>query len=122
MKKFFERILSDLKNNYPAILVIAGYLILTEILFHEACPSKILFHTSCPGCGLTHGCLAILRLDFLGALRYNPASYLWFGLILACLIQRYVLGKNFAWGNRLALGLVCFLTILSFWVNLYFFA
>lgn len=33
------------------------------------------FHIRCPGCGLTHAALDLCRLDFSGAWRHNPLSW-----------------------------------------------
>jgi len=33
------------------------------------------FHVRCPGCGMTHASLDLCRLDFVGAWRHNPLSW-----------------------------------------------
>ncbi len=38
------------------------------------CPFAALTHHPCPGCGSTRAVLALLSLDFVGALRFNPAA------------------------------------------------
>ena len=39
------------------------------------CPIKSTTGIPCPGCGLTRGCMALLRLDFREAFRCNPLSF-----------------------------------------------
>lgn len=40
------------------------------------CPFHALTGLSCPGCGVSHMCLALLRLDLAAAFRYQPALLL----------------------------------------------
>ena len=40
------------------------------------CPIKAATGLPCPGCGLTRGCMALLRLDFAGAFHWHPLSFL----------------------------------------------
>lgn len=55
----------------------------TKALSIPLCLFQNLFHTACPGCGLTRGFIAILRLDFQGAMRYHVLSIPLFVGILA---------------------------------------
>ena len=40
------------------------------------CPIKRVTGLPCPGCGITRGCLALMRLDFAGAFHWHPLSFL----------------------------------------------
>ena len=47
----------------------------------------------CPGCGVTSMCLALLRLDFAAAFRWNPGLMLlspFLGVLIALLIAQYI--------------------------------
>lgn len=62
-----------------AILLIAGCAY--GILLHYTgiglvCPVRFVTGLKCPGCGVTHMCLALMRLDFAAALMANPALFL----------------------------------------------
>ena len=71
------------------------------------CPFHALTGLLCPGCGVTRMCLALLRLDFLGAWQANPVLLLLSPVILGLLVWRgavYVKwnrrvghGENLAW-------------------------
>ena len=54
-----------------------GFLVLCALVaFTIGCPIKAVTGFPCPGCGLTRGCLALLRLDFAGAFHWHPLSFL----------------------------------------------
>lgn len=62
-----------------AILLIAGCTY--GILLHYTgiglvCPVRFVTGLKCPGCGVTHMCLALMRLDFAMAFMANPALFL----------------------------------------------
>lgn len=40
------------------------------------CPVRFVTGLKCPGCGVTHMCLALMRLDFATAFMANPALFL----------------------------------------------
>lgn len=46
----------------------------TKIFKRSLCPLKSIFDISCPGCGLTRGFIAIMKLDFYAAVKYNVLS------------------------------------------------
>ena len=57
------------------------------------CPVHALTGLLCPGCGVTSMCLALLRLDFAAAFRWNPglmALSPFLGALIALLIARYI--------------------------------
>ena len=49
-------------------------LLIGAILIHflGGCPIYRIFHVECLGCGMTHACLAALRLDFRAAFHSHP--------------------------------------------------
>ena len=48
--------------------------ILTKIFDASLCPIYHIFNVKCIGCGLTRGCIAALKLDFVTAYEYNILS------------------------------------------------
>ena len=60
-------------KNAAALLVFLALLAAWGLIF--GCPIKRLTGLPCPGCGLTRGCLALLRLDFADALRWHPLAF-----------------------------------------------
>ena len=61
----------------------------------------------CPGCGITHQCMALLRLDFVGAFYANPVTFVLVPVILLLVFRillRYIkTGKSTmqTWENTL---------------------
>jgi len=70
----------------------AGAVVLVGIYLSIGCPLRFFTGVCCPGCGMTRAVLALLRLDFSGALREHPLVVLlpfaaaW--LVLRCLGRR----------------------------------
>lgn len=89
-----KRLKSDLWDNRIAIVVIAIYLSVTQIVFNEVCPLKLLFGIPCPGCGLTRGCISVFTLHWRQSLAYNPVSILWIAAIVYLIIRRYFAGAG----------------------------
>ena len=56
-----------------AALLIAGVLVVGKIGYR--CPLRWTVGIECPACGITRAALALLRLDFAGALRLNPLVF-----------------------------------------------
>ena len=87
-----------------ALVCLAAYFYVANLLFGGVCPSKIIAGLPCPGCGLTRAALLILRGDFVGSLRMNPI--LPFLFIYAILVLR----KK----TKIAQNYIIFVIILSF--------
>lgn len=54
-----------------------------SILLHIPCPILWFTGVSCPGCGITRALLCLCRLDFAGAVYYNPSI---FAVVLAAVL------------------------------------
>ena len=52
---------------FLAVLAVFG------LLF--GCPIKRFIGLPCPGCGLTRGCLSLMRLDFAAAVHWHPLCF-----------------------------------------------
>lgn len=61
----------------------------------------------CPGCGTSRMALAMLRLDFYSAFRFNPVAFvtviLWLMISIGCFAGRPAVLRN----ERVLLGAVC---------------
>ena len=66
-----------LRKHWETAVVVAVLLLYfgATFVFPMKCPVLWLTGISCPGCGITRGLLAICRLDFAAAWRYNPMSF-----------------------------------------------
>ena len=79
-----------MKNKTIYLFIIIGliYLILTHFTnFYIPCPIHFITDFYCPGCGITRMILAILRLDFYKAFRYNPLLFILMPFIIILLID-----------------------------------
>lgn len=65
------------KRFYLAFLLIAYFTAAYIIMWKTGITCVFLHFTGipCPGCGMTRAFLSVIRLDFLGALRYNPLIF-----------------------------------------------
>lgn len=95
INNIYKRIIEDLKNIWPALLVLAIYAFFTQIFFGTVCPFRIVTHVKCPGCGLTHACLLIMAGRFREAASWNISGFLWFPYLFLLLFWRYILNKKF---------------------------
>lgn len=68
-----EKILKSLKENLPLIIAIG---LIMFIYTRIGCPFRLFLGVCCPGCGMTRALMAVLCLDFRGALSYNPCVYI----------------------------------------------
>ena len=79
------------------------------------CPFRALTGLKCPGCGVSHLCLALLRLDFAAAWAANPGLFCALpalAVLLGAEARRYISGAAvFRWEGTLAWGLVLWLVL-----------
>lgn len=94
LKKVCGRILSDIRQNSIALLILLIYLTLTQCFFHTVCPLKIVTGLDCPACGLTRASLLLLTGHFTEALKRNASVVCWVPFILYLCTFRYLLGKK----------------------------
>ncbi len=119
IKKVIRRLTQDIWDYKVGLLVAAGYLLLSLLIFGELCPVKIWFHIPCPGCGLTRASLFFFMGQWEMYWYTNPTAVLWIALILYACIRRYVLGKKVKYG-LLLLCVVCGITIVWYLCRLMF--
>lgn len=75
------------QNKWASIFIVGSttsyYIIMSSLqklgIIDAMCSFKNLTGLPCPGCGMTRACLCLMRLDFAGAIYYNPFSYLVIG-------------------------------------------
>jgi len=87
-----------------ALVGLAAYFYVTNLLFGSVCPSKILVGLPCPGCGLTRAALLMLGGDFIGSLRMNPILPFLFVYAILILLKKKNAARNY----------IIFVIILSF--------
>ncbi|MBQ4536207.1 MAG: DUF2752 domain-containing protein [Lachnospiraceae bacterium] len=113
IRTVWNRIWTDLRNNYIALLVVLAYMGITQFLFHTVCPVAIMTGHPCPGCGLTRASILLFTGHPVEAFTMNPSVFAWWFLILYLIICRYFLGKK-ARGMTVFLTLTCLLTLCIF--------
>ncbi len=62
-------------TNIIVAICVVGFIVISNILSYYGlakCLTVKYFHMYCPGCGGTRALSALLRLDFLSMLKYNP--------------------------------------------------
>ena len=79
------------------------------------CPFRAVTGLLCPGCGVSHLCLALLRLDFAAAWAANPGLFCALPVLAVLLggeARRYLTGAAaFRWEEPLAWGLAVWLVL-----------
>lgn len=65
-----------IKKSYPILLIFLVYVVITYAFHLQNCLVKLLIGYPCPGCGMTRAFFSLLRLDFVGAFRYNPVIFI----------------------------------------------
>lgn len=114
LKKILQRILSDIKKNGLAIIIVAVGLFVVNYIFGTICPIAILFGVPCPGCGMTRAVMAVLHGQFMQAAHYNAAVYLWAAYAVFWAIDRYFFENKKKMISVTAIIVVCILTIVYF--------
>ena len=88
----------DLHSMCAGIVFFCILYVYNKFCSFSLCPIKNIFGFSCFGCGLTRGFVAILKLDFKSAVRYNILSIpLFIGILLYCcfLVIDFVYKKEY---------------------------
>ena len=103
---------SDQRRRLTRLLAAAGALILAGLAYAAfaratglmiPCPFRTVTGLLCPGCGVSHLCLALLRLDVAGAWQANPGLFVLLpplGVLAAYLAAVYVKTGRPAPGRR----------------------
>lgn len=81
------------RSALPVLLILAALLLLSALGMGIPCLFHQITGLYCPGCGATRMALALLRLDFAAAFRYNGALCLilpFLGAVLAVSGLRYL--------------------------------
>lgn len=89
-----EKLWCDIQRCRTALILLAIYGAVTQILFGTVCPFKIVIGLDCPGCGLTRGALCVLTGQWKRAVSYNAMSFAWVMLIAWLLWERYFTEKE----------------------------
>ncbi len=85
--------------------------------FVLGCPIKRIFGFPCPGCGMTRGCMALLRLDFAEALRWHPLCPLVPAMAALYVFKDTSFGKRF-WSCTPALAVLAVAVIAVYIVRM----
>ena len=109
------KIKKDIQNYWIAILAVIIYLVFMQIMFSTWCPINALFHVDCPGCGLTHATIYMFTGHFDKAFQANYTVFLWWGLIVLFLVDRYI--------NKFKINIlpICFIGVCSITLLRYLF-
>lgn len=93
MKDIVEGIFTFIKKNIVSEIIIVVLAAVFAFSGFYSCPFKLLLGIDCPGCGLTRAALALLRLDFAAAFRFNPCIYLLIPVTLYFLLRGLISKK-----------------------------
>ncbi len=107
----------------PAIIAVFALVGILQLLlvgltgYGIPCVFRLVTGLLCPGCGMTHACLDLLRLDFAGAWHDNPLSLTALPVLLAWLVvqwgrKRWNLPEPGRWIRILEQGILILLLIL----------
>lgn len=94
LKAIADRVLSDLKNYYIAIIFIVAYNIIVRAVFRAFCPFLITIGLPCAGCGMTRAIFQLFTGSFARAMSLNPAAPLWVIFIIWFIYKRYIKGTT----------------------------
>lgn len=94
LKVIINRISDDLRKNWQFIVIVLGWWIVMNLVFHHTCPVVLVSGYPCPGCGITRAFFSFFTFHPIRAFQYNPTYPLWLLVILAALWLRYIKGQN----------------------------
>lgn len=109
----------NIVKNTASVIVFLAFIAAFGLVF--GCPIKRIFGIPCPGCGMTRGCLSLIRLDFVSAMRWHPLCVFVPFLGLIFIFKDTALGKRF-WGcTPLLIGIIALcLIVYAVRILLYF--
>ena len=105
------------------VLLLPQYYHYLSNVYHF-CIFKAIFSIDCPGCGVTRGIIALLNLNFIDALNYNPLSiafivFLFFEIITKTLSAiKKIKSNNAALYSKINNNLFIFF-VFFFWIIKY---
>ena len=114
IKKILQRVISDIRKNGLAIIIVAAGLFVVNYIFGTICPIAILLGVPCPGCGMTRAVIAVLHGQFIQAASYNAAVYVWAAYAVFWIIDRYIFENKKKKISMTVIIVVCILTIMYF--------
>ncbi len=85
MKKRLKRVIGRYGILLGVGLIYYVFVSLTNVGI--PCPVRLITGFQCPGCGISRMLMALIRLDFAEAFRYNPVVLLTLPIILFCVIR-----------------------------------
>ena len=119
LRAFFRTYRKQLQTAGVFLLLGLAYFLLTQLTpLRIPCIFQKITGFACPGCGMTHLCMQLLRLDFAGAAGENLAAALLAPLWLAGILIRALFSKGSRAENILLWGSVAVLLLFGVLRNL----
>lgn len=120
MKEIITRIHHDIKDFWPAVIIIAVYTVLVNLVFHAFCPMVIVTGFPCPGCGMTRSLFYLATGRLYQSVYMNPM-----GIPIACIMlyfcwNRYIIGKK-AKGIMPLIVIALILLVALYFLRMYLF-
>ena len=103
-----------------ALAAVAVFCILAKMGIGIPCLFYQITGWQCPGCGNSRAAMALLRLDFKGALGYNllfPLEFGYIGWVLFYCCRNYLRGKGFSYKPPvIGIDIGVLAAVLGWWV------
>lgn len=112
------RIAADIKQYGMAGVILLGYTVIVNLVFHAFCPSVIFCGLPCPGCGMTRAALCVMTGRWRQAWQLNPVVFPIMLTALYFAVNRYLLGHS-AKGMKWLLAFDGALLIIVYLVRMY---
>lgn len=118
MKEIAARIRHDIKDMWAAIIALAVYTVLVNVIFHAFCPVVIFTGFPCPGCGMTRALFYLATGRLHQSIQMNPM-----GIPIACIFlyfcwNRYIMGRK-AKGMMLLIAVLAILLLIIYVWRMY---
>ena len=98
MKKYakavWQRVWTDLKEYGMAFVLLAGYTVFMNLVFHAFCPLVIFSGFPCPGCGVTRAMACFVTGRWEQAWLFNPVVFPVAATAVYFVFRRYMAGKR----------------------------